>query len=599
MGLRLPPATTISRFIGGFKPTSSYTDLNQTETNDSENVVYGPNADISQRKGSLKLYNTKLTSSSATTGRPITGHYHFAKLGSNSFDVVMAGDSVFNYSSSTASAIITGLTDNSATFWDIAQVQDPRSASDDIILMTNGVDPIQVWNGTASGSRLESIISATQVPVCKFLLQYKSRVYAANIVDSTNVDSPVQVYRTEIGSDGAPNPHRFTENFFVGGSDSDGEIQGLELLNEQIIIYKKRSIWRFIPGIGDTNDLEKINNNIGLFAPRSLISTGNIHIFLSERGIYSFDGSIVTHLSEKVDSILLGDANQTILDQAVAEYDFEENQYTLYFAKPGSNRKDRGLKFDLRLLNWQPLVTNREVNIISTFIDSDGRSRLLYGDYLGYLYRDGTGVNDGIAVGYNDYLSTATLSVMTVTATLPTDNDGLQGLLFQIISGTGEGNQRRIISNTSATITLESDLPVLPDTTSYYTVGAINSNWRSKDYDFGAADIFKIFRYLTIRMKEQGNKNLLIQYIIDFTKLRRATLKKLLMFKDAWVWGQSVWGTDSWGRRRSFRSKFSLRNTNTQKLNGTHFAIRFSNNRANDEWEVQGVDIEFQTVGKR
>ena len=65
MGLRFPPATTISKFKGGFKPTSSYTDLAETETNDSENVEYGPNGNIAQRKGSLKVYNTKLTSNSA------------------------------------------------------------------------------------------------------------------------------------------------------------------------------------------------------------------------------------------------------------------------------------------------------------------------------------------------------------------------------------------------------------------------------------------------------------------------------------------------------------------------------------------------------
>jgi hypothetical protein len=599
MGLRFPPATTISKFTGGFKPTSSYSDLSPTETNDSENVDYGPNGDIAQRAGSLKLYNVSLKTTDGTAGRPITGHYHFSKLGSDSFDVVMAGDSIFNYNTSTASVIASTLTDNSATLWDVAQIQDPRSASDDVIIMTNGVDPIKLWNGSATAINISALTSATQVPICKFLLQYKSIVYAANIVDSTNVDSPVQVYRTEIGTDGAPNPHRFTQNFFVGGSDSDGELQGQELLNEQIIYYTKQSIWRFIPGIGDTNDLEKINNNIGLLAPRSLVTTGNLHIFLSERGVYTFDGSIVTHISDKVDDIIYEKSNKSILNQAVAEYDYRTNQYILYFAGDVSSRKNLCLRFDVRLLHWQPLTTTREVNYVSNYVNSSGLTRVVYGDYMGYLYEDGVGKNDGITNGHNGYVSTATLSVVTVTASLPTTNDGLQGLLFQLISGTGEGNKKRIVANTSSTVTLESELPVVPDTTSRYTIGAIPSYWRGPDLAFGHSDIVKIFRSILVRLAEQGNQYLYMHYIVNFSKLRRATLKSILMYKDAWVWGLSRWGIDSWGKRLSFQKKISCRNTNTQKINGTHLAVRFSNNRANEEWKVQGFDVETQQIGKR
>ena len=39
---KTPPAISINQFVGGFKSTSDYTDLLDTETNDSENIDYGP-----------------------------------------------------------------------------------------------------------------------------------------------------------------------------------------------------------------------------------------------------------------------------------------------------------------------------------------------------------------------------------------------------------------------------------------------------------------------------------------------------------------------------------------------------------------------------
>lgn len=600
MGLRTPPAVSINQFRGGFRSTSDYTDLTDTETNSSENIEYGPDGDLTQRRGSIKLLNTRLVSTGLTSTEPITGHYHFRKLGGSAFDIVMAGDSIFNYNSSTAAAIATSLSDLSQTFWNTAQVQDPRSASDDIVLMTNGIDAIQLWNGSATAILLNSLTSASQVPIGKFILEHKKLIYVANLVDATQVDSPVQVRRSEIGSDGAPNPHRFPDSFFIGGSSRDGELTGQMSLNDQIFYYTQNTIWRFIPGLGDVNDLEQVQSNIGCLAPRSLVSVGNTHVFLSDRGVYSFDGSKITHLSQKVDDIILRDTTQSTLTLSVAQFDYEKNQYILYIPGQGSTRNNRALIFDLRLLEWQPPVTGREVSYISTFLDGNERFRILYGDYLGYLYQDNSGLNDGIATGFNDSVTTATISVITGTsATFPTDNDGLGGLLFNVISGTGEGLSKRIISNTANTITLETPLQQVLDTTSRFTVGGIDSFWKSKDYDFSGHDILKLFRSVTVRLREEGIRNLNMQYIIDFTKLPASTLKQISMFIDGWAWGTSIWGQNRWGRKQNFLAKVSLRNTSSQKLNGTHMALRFSNRRANEEYKITGMDVEMVQVGKR
>jgi hypothetical protein len=601
VALHLPPAVSINRFVGGYKSISDFTDLADTETSDAQNTVYGPNGDIDKRAGSLKLLNAKLTSVSATAGAPITGHYWFDKLGvTATYHVVAAGDSLFQYSSATSTRIYTALTENSEAFFSFVQTQDPRSASDDILLATNGVNPIIVWNGSGTATRLNLFTSATQVPICKYLLNHKERVYAVNIVDATDVDAAVKVMRTGFGTDGAPDPHRFTESFYCGGSSRTGDLRGAKVLNDQIILYARSTIWKFSPGSGGVGDLTQMQERVGLYAPYSLVDAGNFHIFLSENGVFAYDGVNLVHLSEKVDDELLKDANLDRLRFAKAVFNKEKNQYQLYYAEGTSLRNNRCLTYDLRLKVWQPPMTGRYVSYVSNFDDADGIERTIYGDYKGYLYEDGRGLNDGIATGYNGTVSAATLTTLTdSSATFSTAGDGLGGLVLRIISGVGEGQERVIESNTSAVLTLESPWNTPPNSASTYTIGGIDAHWRSKDFDFGNHDIVKIFRHVRTRIQEVGQVYLTMHYIVDFKEVTQATSKGILLRKDGFTWDVSRWDSARWDGVGTLNQKTSLRSTPTQSLYGTHLALRFSNRKANESFSLSGFDIEFKAIGKR
>lgn len=618
MALHLPPSLSVQKFTGGYKAVSDYTDLADTETNDALNTVYGPNGDIDQREGSERLYPTRLFNTStlsATTfsaGEPITGHYYFDKLGSTSvFHIIGAGNSLYQYTSSTASVIRTGLTDSSNAFFSFIQIADPRSAANEIALMTNGVDAIQAWDGSGTATTLSAFTSASAVPICKILISHKERVYAVNIVDATDSDSPVRVDVSGFGSDGAPDPHRFGSvagggSFFCGGAGRQGPIQNAKVLNDQIVFYTRKSVWKFSPGSGnslDTSSLVEVQDAKGLLAPLSLVSVGDFHIGLYEQGIHAFDGVNFVHLSEKMDEEIFKNSNLSQLQYAKGVYFKRDNQYILYYPSSGSTRNDRAIIYDLRegMKCWQPPVTGRQVSYVSTFDTSDGVEEVIYGDYLGYLYQDHQGTNDGIETGFNGTVVSANYSTLTETsATFTTTNDGLSGLMVHIYEGTGEGQSRIVASNTADTLTLESDWKIIPDTTSKYCVAGIQSHWRSKDYHFGTHDLEKLFRHIRARVREQGNFNLDLHYIVDFKELSRATKKAMLLWDGGWAWGKSIWGQDRWGAKPTIRKKVSLRNTPAQSTNGTHLALRFSNLKANETWRLSGYDIEanFQ-VGRR
>ena len=602
MPLFFPKSHSVLNFKGGFKHTSDYTDLSDTETADALNVEYGPDGDITSRKGSKRILNSEFLSTTGTTSRPITGHYHFNKLGGSSatLHVVAAGNSLFDFAETSKTRILSGLTDNSNTFWSFVQIADPRSASDDIVYGTNGVNALVAYNGSATAIYVSSITSATQVPIGKHLLSHQNRIYVANVTDTGDADSLVKVFRTEIGTDGAPNPHRFTESFYVGGSSPEGEIKGQMLLRDSIYYYLENAIYRFNPGVGDTANLTKVKEGIGLFAPYSLVNVGNNHIFLSQRGVYSFDGTNVVHISEKIDSLFLNNSNRSQLKYAKGVYDSTRNLYILYFPFGSSNRNNYAVSFDMLSLTWQPPVTGRQVSFISNYLDSDFQRQVIYGDYFGYLYKDNSGLNDGLDSGENHTVAAGTANTITVTsATFDQTNDGLKGQRVTVYDGTSDGEENYIVSNTSAVLTFENNWTNTPDSTSKFTLGGINKYWRSKDYSFNAEDITKLFKELNIRCREEGKVNLDVHYIIDFNLIERATVKQIEMFKKGAIWDSVEWDEFRWGGFKIIGKKMSFRNTSTQKIYGHHIALRFSNERAQEKFKVNGFDIVVKEVGRR
>ena len=620
MSLRLPPAITIKGFTGGFRAVADYTDLADTETNDAQDIVYGLNENLDSRPGCLKMLNERLLNTTTlgadtgtfSAGQGILGHYWYDKVdSSNSFHVVAAGGQIYNYTSSTAIAIRTQLSANTQSFYTFVQMRNPNSASSDMLLMANGVDPIQVWNGTATCVALSSLTSASAVPVASFILEHHQRVIAMGIVDATDVRAANRIDISGFGADGNPDPHRFSVEAGGGsifcGSGKHGRLQCGSILQNQLIAYTRKSAWRIeigSSGILDISNVQEIERSVGVLAPLSLISTGAFDIFLSEQGVYAFDGSNFVHLSKDVDEeIFMGNTSQ--LQFAKGLYFKKENQYRLYYPSAGSNRNDRCLVYDLRegMKLWQPPITGREVSFASTY-DSNGIEEIIYGDYVGYLYQDNQGDNDGLVTGYNGTVTAASSNTVDVSEeggnSLPTTNDGLSGLMIHIIGGTGAGQSRVIASNTGSVVTVETVWSTQPGTDSTWSIGGIQSYWRSKDFDFGQADIVKLFRHIRVRPREEGNFNLTMYYIVDFRQLEQATSVGLSLIETSGVWDVSRWDQARFGALPVITRKVSLRNTDSQRLNGTHLGLRFSNLRANEKFRITGFDLEIKSPrGKR
>lgn len=606
MPLHHPPAISILGFNGGYIPDADYLSLQDSETKIAKNCIYTVAKTLDKRNGYERMYNTTLNGGGSTS-IPITGHYFFEKLGNtNTFHVVASNGSLYNYTSSTANVIRSGLNTSSETYWGFIQFQDFRSAADDIIIGTNGVDNIQMWNGSATAVNFSAATSATQIVPVNILLFHQERVYGINVVDSTDADASVRVFRSGFGTDGLADPHRWTENFYVGGSSKDGRIQNAAILDNQIIFYKERAIWKYNPSTGGVGDLITAKDDIGLYAKYSLVDVGDFHIFLSERGVYAFDGNQVTRVSERQDIKLFEECNLAHLYKAKAVFDETNEHYTLYYPSKNSSRNDTAIVFDLKQKIWQPPITGKQVSFISTFTNSLNREQVIFGDYYGYMYKDNQGTSDGLATGYNSYADSGAInsiqlkinSTASDTSYFTTAGDGLRGLYVRIIDGYGEGQERIIVSNTSQSLTLESQWDFIPNTTSFFTVCGIDDYWQSKDFSFGNEDIRKLFRSITVKGREDGNYNLVLTYIIDFNTKESALQSLVTLLEDGFAWDEGLWDDIRWDGRQSIKKVVSIRNDQTQPRIGTHISIAIENKKANQIYRIHGFDIVAKGVGK-
>ena len=71
------------------------------------------------------------------------------------------------------------------------------------------------------------------------------------------------------------------------------------------VIYKERSIWRLI-GDPDTGTLEQVRPKIVNLGPRAQLNAGKMDYFATVDGLYSFDQSTETKVSDKLDPLFQG-----------------------------------------------------------------------------------------------------------------------------------------------------------------------------------------------------------------------------------------------------------------------------------------------------
>jgi len=336
-------------------------------------------------------------------------------------------------------------------------------------------------------------------PVLKFIETHKNRLFGIEAA--------------------SPNRLRFSKQFSVGEwpalnfidiNPDDGDmISGMVSFFDQLPIFKRESIY-VLSGNDETDFViqrAQSDVRVGAISNRSIKVIDNRVAFLSERGIYAYDGIRTQYISQNLEAIFdKANVNQARrfnwaqegITVAINYKNGSRTWYWLQIPTGSSQQNDLSLVFDYTLGNWT--IFDGIVAHSMAIVEESNEPRLYTGDYNGFLWKQDNTNNDGF-VHFPSFSTSSTNGVNTLRdesqaefdtgtgVTLVRTSTALGGVntlidagLTMIVNdhigeqifieaGTGAGQLRTILSNTATVFTVSVNWGVVPDATSQYVVG--------------------------------------------------------------------------------------------------------------------------------
>jgi hypothetical protein len=147
--------------------------------------------------------------------------------------------------------------------------------------------------------------------------------------------------------------------------EAEGRILNAKRLEDDIIIYFDNSIHRVFYSAGeDTYSHYPIFDNIGIYAPKTLTGTKDVHFFLAKEGLMRFvRGEVPVSVSDKkFNKLILDTIDPVYYHRAVAHFFPHLNFLFLAYPKSGSSLNDTQLIYDF---STNQLISKKNLTIES------------------------------------------------------------------------------------------------------------------------------------------------------------------------------------------------------------------------------------------
>ena len=176
---------------------------------------------------------------------------------------------------------------------------------EDICILTNGEDTPFYTNGIYC-TDMADVPKFTQVVLhyermwgCG-VAGYPDRVYYSVSFDPTDFST--------LGESG-----------FIDIPSFDGNpVLALDVLFDDVVVFKKDSLYRIIGTYPDTYEVSKIHGVVGPIAPDTIVNTGSLVLFLSGQGLCAYDGVKASLFKSHALKNFTARINKTAIDQAVS-----------------------------------------------------------------------------------------------------------------------------------------------------------------------------------------------------------------------------------------------------------------------------------------
>lgn len=123
---------------------------------------------------------------------------------------------------------------------------------------------------------------------------------------------------------------------------------GLYSLGNALFVFQRRSIWGLYGSSPATFELRNISNEVGMINYQTLVEWGDVLVFLSDNGVYMFDGSNLKNMS---DGVVQNSINMWAnLSSPTAT--LWGNRYLIAYSPDGSSTNAEALFVDLTKNIW-------------------------------------------------------------------------------------------------------------------------------------------------------------------------------------------------------------------------------------------------------
>ena len=259
--------------------------------------------------------------------------------------------------------------------------------SKDIIVMSNGIDNVFKYDGSSVkelkklGKNSDYSDSTNRAPKGAYLGLHYERLWIANdnYVYCSSVTAnggfDIEDFTTPTEPEYEVNQHGM--ELFMYSNDGT-KIKGMTVVYDDILIFKERKIYRLWGTNPSAMQKVELFNSSGAIADKSIVSTPQGCFFVHKDGIYLYDGSNVSKISQKIDKTWTT-IDISKIDTSVAC--FWDNKYILAVQTYGSDTKNLIIEFDV-LTNTFITRTGYSVESFVEFADE-----LVFASSDGYLYR--------------------------------------------------------------------------------------------------------------------------------------------------------------------------------------------------------------------
>ena len=457
----------------------------------------------------------------------------------------------------------------------------------DTAVCTNDTDvPIEI-TGTPAKTALDVSDLSDALTKAKVVVWFRNYLIFANTVENAT-ERPTRFRWSNVGETETWTDDDFNDLSELGGD----EITGMAELYGNLYVFLKKSIYKVtLVGGDDVFNFDKVVEGVGAVSRDSIqvVRLNNNQfgiIFLDERKkVYLFTGLIAQDIGEIIQPTLDG-LSAGRLDDSVSTYDGES--YYLAVSDGSSATNDLLLEYQIEINEWTK-HTDINANAMAQVLDSSIR-KTYFGNYESIVYWmddpdkkndvDGaTGIVDSIGM-----VNTGTITGAQVIIDSSLTSGIYTGAIIKITSGTAAGEEQTIVDFTSTSLVVATAFTTTPDSTSNYSIGAIDAEYQTKWYDMGDSPRKKVFKELFFWAKEASNNIVTVKQSQDFGSTIDS-IEKSLAPSSSSLWDVALWDTGVWGTTGDKFYKIPLRGQ------ARTISITFGDKTIDKGFQIYGYNI--------